>query len=107
MAAVAHHGRGLAPPGSSPAALAARGVMAVGAAAAAAGGGGGGAGVGGAAAAATGGFARVAATCAAILNAEGLAGFYTGLAPNMLQVLPSAALSYATYDGVKRALGVP
>jgi hypothetical protein len=30
--------------------------------------------------------ARVAAACSAIVRADGLAGFYAGLLPNMLQV---------------------
>ena len=52
------------------------------------------------------GWARVVETCAAIRAAEGLKGFYVGLGPNMLQVLPSAALSYWTYDTCKMLLGV-
>lgn len=48
---------------------------------------------------------RIAAACSAIVRADGVAGFYTGLLPNMLQVLPSAALSYGTYDTVKHMLG--
>lgn len=48
---------------------------------------------------------RIAAACSAIVRADGVAGFYAGLLPNMLQVLPSAALSYGTYDTVKHMLG--
>jgi hypothetical protein len=48
---------------------------------------------------------RIAAACSAIVRADGFAGFYTGLLPNMLQVLPSAALSYGTYESVKQMLG--
>lgn len=48
--------------------------------------------------------ARIAAACAAIIQADGLKGFYAGLLPNMLQVLPSAALSYGTYESVKQLL---
>lgn len=50
------------------------------------------------------GWARVVATCASIVQADGLKGFYAGLAPNILQVLPSAALSYYTYDTMKQML---
>jgi hypothetical protein len=50
-------------------------------------------------------FGRLAAACAAIVRADGVAGFYAGLLPNMLQVLPSAALSYGTYETVKQMLG--
>lgn len=48
---------------------------------------------------------RIAAACSAIVRADGVAGFYAGLLPNMLQVLPSAALSYGTYESVKQMLG--
>jgi hypothetical protein len=59
-----------------------------------------------AAAAPSAAFARVAAACSAIVQADGVAGFYAGILPNMLQVLPSAALSYSTYEAVKHLLGV-
>lgn len=49
--------------------------------------------------------ARIAAACSAIVRVDGVAGFYAGLLPNMLQVLPSAALSYGTYESVKQMLG--
>jgi hypothetical protein len=49
---------------------------------------------------------RIAAACSAILKADGMRGFYAGLMPNMLQVLPSAALSYGTYETMKQVLGV-
>ncbi len=38
------------------------------------------------------------------MHTEGLRGFYVGLLPNVLQVLPNAALSYYTYDLLKRLL---
>jgi hypothetical protein len=49
---------------------------------------------------------RVAAAFWAIWGTEGIKGFYSGIVPNMLQVLPSAALSYYTYEGVKKMLNV-
>jgi hypothetical protein len=49
---------------------------------------------------------RIAAACSAIIKADGMRGFYAGLMPNMLQVLPSAALSYGTYETMKQLLGV-
>lgn len=52
----------------------------------------------------TGAWGRVLASCAAIVQADGARGFYAGVVPNMLQVLPSAALSYWTYETVKSAL---
>ncbi|EFJ51829.1 hypothetical protein VOLCADRAFT_103320 [Volvox carteri f. nagariensis] len=51
------------------------------------------------------GLARVLAAVMAILSTDGPRGFYSGLLPNMLQVLPSAALSYYTYDTLKTVLG--
>jgi hypothetical protein len=50
--------------------------------------------------------ARIAAACSAIIRTDGFAGFYAGLLPNMLQVLPSAALSYGTYEAMKQLLSV-
>lgn len=39
-----------------------------------------------------------------IARTEGVAGFYTGLLPNVMQVLPNAAFSYYTYELLKRSL---
>jgi hypothetical protein len=50
------------------------------------------------------GLRRVALTCQEIWKAEGPAGFYAGMAPNLIQVLPSSALSYYTYDRFKMLL---
>jgi solute carrier family 25 phosphate transporter 23/24/25/41 len=58
------------------------------------------AGAGGAAA-----VARVVAACLEIARQRGLRGLYSGLAPNLLQVLPSSALSYYTFETAKVALG--
>lgn len=52
------------------------------------------------------GWARVVHTCKSVVKADGLKGFYAGFAPNVLSVLPSAALSYYTYDTMKQLLGV-
>lgn len=46
------------------------------------------------------------AAAAAILRERGARGLYAGLGANMLQVLPSAALSYYAYEVFKRALEV-
>jgi solute carrier family 25 phosphate transporter 23/24/25/41 len=71
-----------------------------------------------AAAAAAGGEALAAATAAAtpaltfrgaaaaLLRERGVKGMYAGLGPNMLQVLPSAALSYWAYEVFKGLLSV-
>jgi Mitochondrial carrier protein len=37
---------------------------------------------------------------------HGMAGLYAGMAPNALQVLPSSALSYFTYETMKVVLDV-
>lgn len=50
------------------------------------------------------GWSRFSAACVSIVRADGFRGFYAGLLPNMLQVLPSAALSYWTYETVKKLL---
>ncbi|KAG1679639.1 hypothetical protein FOA52_006156 [Chlamydomonas sp. UWO 241] len=52
------------------------------------------------------GAARVASTIRDVWRADGLAGFYSGMKPNLLQVLPSSALSYYTYEKMKMILGV-
>ena len=41
-----------------------------------------------------------------LLQTDGVPGFYQGIAPHILQVLPSAALSYYFYEACKRALKV-
>ena len=45
-------------------------------------------------------------TAVAIFQQEGVRGFYTGLLPNTLQVLPNAALSYFAYETFKTLLEV-
>jgi len=62
--------------------------------------------LGGCPIAASSGLKRVFLTCKEILKAEGPMGFYTGMAPNLAQVFPSAALSYYTYDRLKQMLQV-
>lgn len=46
------------------------------------------------------------ATCAKIVEQGGVAALYAGLIPSMLQVLPSAALSYFVYEFMKIVLRV-
>jgi len=41
-----------------------------------------------------------------VLRENGFAGLYAGLAPSVLQVLPSAALGYYCYESFKLAVGV-
>jgi len=48
---------------------------------------------------------RVVTACVEIARQRGLRGLYSGLGPNLLQVLPSSALSYYTFETAKTALG--
>ena len=41
-----------------------------------------------------------------VLRENGFTGLYAGLAPSVLQVLPSAALGYYCYESFKLAVGV-
>ena len=41
-----------------------------------------------------------------MIQVDGPLGFYTGVAPHILQVLPSAALSYYFYEACLRTLKV-
>jgi hypothetical protein len=50
-------------------------------------------------------WARVSVALAAILKTDGARGLYRGFGAGSLQVLPSAAISYWTYETVKQALG--
>mmetsp|Transcript_14880 Transcript_14880/g.44931 ORF Transcript_14880/g.44931 Transcript_14880/m.44931 type:complete len:473 (+) Transcript_14880:269-1687(+) len=47
---------------------------------------------------------RFRAALSAVYVSQGLAGFYAGLLPNVMQVLPNAALSYYAYEAFKRVL---
>lgn len=49
---------------------------------------------------------RLVYATTSIMKVQGVAGLYSGLLPNMLQVLPSAALSYFTYETMKHVLKV-
>ncbi|KAJ3053908.1 hypothetical protein HK097_003098 [Rhizophlyctis rosea] len=44
--------------------------------------------------------------CRRCYKGEGLAGFYKGLMPTLLKVLPAVSISYGVYERVKRALDV-
>ena len=61
--------------------------------------------LGGGPMAASSGLRRIALTCRDIWKADGPAGFYAGMAPNLVQVLPSSAISYYTYEKLKEVLG--
>ena len=53
-----------------------------------------------------GSFAQAWAVGKAIFRAEGFRGFYAGMGPNLLQVLPGAAITFYTYDTLKALLDV-
>lgn len=40
------------------------------------------------------------------LQHEGLRGFYKGLFPNLLKVVPSASITYMVYEAMKKNLGL-
>ena len=44
-------------------------------------------------------------TCCIIVKSGGVAGLYVGCLPSVLQVLPSAALGYYTYETFKIMFG--
>lgn len=52
-------------------------------------------------------FKQLGSTIVSLAEEEGIRGFYAGILPNMLQVLPNAALSYFAYETFKRLLQVP
>ena len=52
-------------------------------------------------------FKKLASTIVTMAEEEGLRGFYAGMLPNILQVLPNAALSYYAYETFKQLLKVP
>jgi solute carrier family 25 iron transporter 28/37 len=41
-----------------------------------------------------------------IYQQEGLKGFYRGLAPRLISIIPSASITFAAYEGYKKILGV-
>ncbi|PAA79386.1 hypothetical protein BOX15_Mlig005458g1, partial [Macrostomum lignano] len=41
-----------------------------------------------------------------ILKREGVRGLYRGMGPNMLKVIPAVSISYATFDEMRRRLGL-
>lgn len=49
---------------------------------------------------------RLRAAVLSIAQEQGPLGYYAGLVPNLVQVLPSAALSYFVYETCKRVLRV-
>lgn len=51
-------------------------------------------------------FQKLGSTIVSLAEEEGIRGFYAGILPNMLQVLPNAALSYFAYETFKSILQV-
>lgn len=52
-------------------------------------------------------FRKLVHTIATVAEEEGMRGFYAGMLPNILQVLPHAALNYWAYETFKKLLEVP
>jgi solute carrier family 25 (mitochondrial phosphate transporter), member 23/24/25/41 len=42
--------------------------------------------------------------CKEIWHNEGLTGFYRGIVPNMLKVIPAMSISYAVYEAMLKAI---
>lgn len=40
------------------------------------------------------------------LQHEGIRGFYKGLFPNLLKVVPAASITYLVYETMKKSLGL-
>ena len=51
-------------------------------------------------------FKRMTMTLSVILKRKGIAGLYVGSVPSVMQVLPSAALGYYSYEMFKILVGV-
>eukprot|EP01023_Acetabularia_acetabulum_P049641 TRINITY_DN5308_c0_g2_i2.p1 TRINITY_DN5308_c0_g2~~TRINITY_DN5308_c0_g2_i2.p1 ORF type:complete len:220 (-),score=48.68 TRINITY_DN5308_c0_g2_i2:127-765(-) len=54
----------------------------------------------------TGTLTQIKAAVTQITRTKGLRGFYSGLAPNILQVMPNAAIGYFTYEYLRATLNV-
>ena len=50
-------------------------------------------------------FLRISATIRHIVHHDGLRGLYRGLGPTILGYLPTWAIYFAVYDGIKRKFG--
>lgn len=48
----------------------------------------------------------VLATAAVMYRDEGIQGFFRGLPPRLVSVVPSSSITFAAYEGYKRLLGV-
>ena len=51
-------------------------------------------------------YAGVAATTRQIAQHEGVAGFYKGLVPNLIRVVPSSAITLSVYEGLSKLFNV-
>jgi solute carrier family 25 phosphate transporter 23/24/25/41 len=40
------------------------------------------------------------------LQHEGISGFYKGLVPNLLKVVPAASITYLVYETMKKSLSL-
>ncbi len=48
----------------------------------------------------------VVATTKEVVKREGLGGFYKGLVPNLIRVVPSSAITLAVYEGLSKGFNV-
>jgi solute carrier family 25 folate transporter 32 len=51
-------------------------------------------------------YVGVTDTASEMLKREGLGGFYKGLTPNLIRVVPSSAITLAVYEGLSKALNI-
>jgi solute carrier family 25 folate transporter 32 len=51
-------------------------------------------------------YVGVVNTAKEVMSSEGIAGFYKGLTPNLIRVVPSSAITLAVYEGLSKLLDV-
>jgi solute carrier family 25 folate transporter 32 len=51
-------------------------------------------------------YAGVAATTRQMVRHEGVTGFYKGLVPNLIRVVPSSAITLTVYEGLSKVFNV-
>ncbi len=49
---------------------------------------------------------NISLVTASIYKSEGIKGFYKGLAPRLIGIIPSASITFTTYEFYKKVLGV-
>jgi len=51
-------------------------------------------------------YVGVTDTAKDMMKLEGLSGFYKGLTPNLIRVVPSSAITLAVYEGLSKVLNI-